>query len=251
VAACATPPRDDPEALKAFQEINDPLEPFNRTMFEVNMALDKAVLRPVAFVYREGVPPPLQEMVRNFLDNLQSPIILANDLLQGEFERAGTTLIRFAMNTGFGVLGIGDFAAALGLERHEEDFGQTLARWGVGSGPFLMLPLLGPTNPRDLIGRAADIFIDPLSYAVGSDAFHFSRFGTDVTDKRARAIESLDELERSSLDFYATLRSLYRQQRADQIRNGAPPPIDDLPAISFDDEILVETGNQSIARRLD
>jgi phospholipid-binding lipoprotein MlaA len=160
--------------------------------------------------------------VKNFLDNLRSPIIFVNDLLQGEFERAGTTLIRFLMNSSFGIAGINDFAGEVGLVRHDEDFGQTLAVAGVDSGPYLMLPIFGPSNPRDGIGILIDFLLDPFQYFTNS-AFGLSRSFTRAVDTRARRYDTIDDLERTSLDFYAAVRSLHRQRRADKIRNGAPP----------------------------
>ncbi len=212
LSGCATPPKDDPEAMAAFEQTNDPYEPFNRGMFEFNLVLDKVVLKPVAFVYKEAVPDPIRNMIRNFLDNLRSPIIFANDMLQGEFGRAGDTLIRFVMNSSFGVLGIADFAGGAGIEAHDEDFGQTLAVWGVDNGPYLMLPLLGPSNPRDAMGRLVDFLLDPFTYA-GETEFGIGRFVMDKVDERAQFYDTINELERTSLDFYAAVRSLYRQRR--------------------------------------
>ncbi len=232
VSGCATAPKDDPEAMAAFIETNDPYEPLNRGVFEFNLALDKVVLRPIAYVYKEVVPGTIRNFVRNFLDNLRSPIILANDLLQGEFDRAGDTLIRFVMNSSFGVGGIVDFAGALGIEGHGEDFGQTLAVCGVDDGPYLMLPFLGPSNPRHAMGRLIDFVFDPFTYS-GETEFGIARFAMDKVDNRAQFYDTLDELERTSLDYYSAVRSLYRQRRDDEIRNGAPPAQQPLPMMSF------------------
>jgi phospholipid-binding lipoprotein MlaA len=208
------------------------MEPFNRGVFEVNLALDKVILKPVAFVYKEAVPDPIQNMIRNFLDNLRSPIIFANDMLQGEFNRAGTTLFRFAMNSSFGVLGIADIAGDLGFEHHDEDFGQTMAVWGVDSGAFLMLPILGPSNPRDAVGRLVDFLFDPFTY-YGSTEFGIARFATRAVDTRARRYDTINELERTSLDFYAAVRSLHRQRRTDEITNGVSTAEQPIPMMSF------------------
>ena len=229
---CATPPKDDPEAMAAFEQTNDPYEPFNRGMFEFNLVLDKVVLKPVAFVYKEAVPDPIRNMIRNFLDNLRSPIIFANDMLQGEFDRAGDTLMRFVMNSSFGVLGIADFAGAAGIEAHDEDFGQTLAVWGAGAGPYLMLPVLGPSNPRDALGLLVDFLFDPFSY-IADDEFRIARVAARAVDTRARRYDTINELERTSLDFYAAVRSLYRQRRKDEIQNGVPSAQQPTPMMSF------------------
>ncbi len=232
ISGCATPPKDDPEAMAAFKATADPYEPLNRGIFEFNLVLDKAILKPVAFVYKEVVPGTIRNMVRNFIDNLRSPIILANDLLQGEFDRAGNTLIRFVMNSSFGILGIADVAGDAGIESHDEDFGQTLAVWGVDNGPYLMLPFLGPSNPRDAMGRVVDFLFDPFTYS-GETEFGIGRFVMDKVDERAQLYDTINELERTSLDFYAAVRSLYRQRRKDEIRNGGPSAQQPLPMMSF------------------
>jgi phospholipid-binding lipoprotein MlaA len=220
-AGCATPPpASDPAAVAAFNEANDPYEPFNRAMLDFNLALDKAILRPVAYVYKEGVPDPLQNNVTNFLANLRGPVVFANDLLQGEFERAGNTLLRFAMNSTIGILGLNDFAGEAGIVKHTEDFGQTLGTWDVEEGPYLVLPIFGPSNPRDGVGLLADSLMDPFSWLTPFE-FRLGRAGGQALDRRARNFDQLDDLEKNSLDFYAAIRSLYRQKRRDEIRNGA------------------------------
>jgi len=222
LAGCATTPLpEDKEAVAAFKQANDPYEPFNRAMLDFNLALDKAVLRPVASAYIEVVPDPLQTNVHNFLQNLRGPVIFANDLFQGEFDRAGTTLLRFAMNSTIGILGINDFAAEAGIEKHDEDFGQTLATWEVESGPYLVLPIFGPSNPRDGVGLLADMLIDPFTWFTPFE-FRMGRTVGTAVDKRARNFDQINDLEKNSLDFYSAVRSLYRQKRRDEIRNGAP-----------------------------
>lgn len=221
-AGCATPPpASDQAAVAAFNEANDPYEPFNRAMLEFNLALDKAILKPVAYVYKEAVPDPLQINVTNFLANLRGPVIFANDLLQGEFERAGNTLLRFAMNSTIGILGINDFAGEAGIVGHTEDFGQTLATWDVDDGPYLVLPVFGPSNPRDGVGILADSLMDPFTWLTPFE-FRIGRTVGTAVDRRARNYDQINDLEKNSLDFYAAIRSLYRQRRVDEIRNGAP-----------------------------
>jgi phospholipid-binding lipoprotein MlaA len=227
VSGCATPPANDPAAMDAYKQADDPLEPTNRVVFDVNMALDKAILKPIAFVYKEGVPKEGREAVSSFLDNLRTPVIFANDLMQGEMNRAWTTLVRFAANSTFGVGGLMDVAADMGYQKHDEDFGQTLAVWGVEEGPYLMLPLFGPSNPRDAAGRVVDSVLDPLSWVAPGWA-QYSRFGLSAVDERAAHYDELNDLEKSSLDFYAAIRSLYRQKRADEIRNGKPSAVPSL-----------------------
>lgn len=239
LAACASPP-DDPEARAAFEEENDPLQDFNRYIHEVNYAFDQLVFRPIAGMYRTGVPRPVRGAVRNFFDNLRAPVVFVNDLLQGEGERAGITLARFLTNSTLGLGGLIDTAEmAFGLEFHDEDFGQTLAVWGVGEGFYLVLPGLGPSNPRDAVGIAVDSFLDPWDTLLRSAGIEYgpaARTILNAVDLRSRNIDTLDEIERTSIDFYATLRSLYRQRRADEIRNGIPTAIQPVPVFRSPDE---------------
>ncbi len=224
VTACASAPNaNDPEAVAEYKEINDPLEPFNRAMFELNRGLDTLLLRPAATFYRGITPPPIQDLVSNFLNNLKTPVILLNDLLQGEADRAMNTLSRFAINTTVGILGFGDPATEMGYPAHKEDFGQTLATWGVEDGPYLVLPILGPSNPRDAVGKVVDIITDPIwHYAQNTDKEYIpnQRFVADSINFRAQNMEAIDDLEKTSLDYYAAVRSLYRQVRDDEIKNG-------------------------------
>jgi phospholipid-binding lipoprotein MlaA len=222
-AGCATPPDPkDADAVAEFRQINDPAEPTNRAVFAFNRGVDAVILQPLATVYRE-TPQLFQDSVHNVLNNLRTPVILLNDLLQGEFRRAGETVGRFVVNTTIGVGGVGDVAADLGMPYHNEDFGQTLAVWGVPEGPYVMLPVIGPSNPRDTVGLVADFFADPLNlWAANTDRdwIIYARTGTRAIDLRARNYDVLEDLERTSLDYYAAIRSLYRERRADEIRNG-------------------------------
>ncbi|HEY9081663.1 VacJ family lipoprotein [Magnetovibrio sp.] len=235
VTACASAPDpNDPEAVAEYNEINDPLEPFNRAMFEFNRGLDTLLLRPAATLYRGFVPPPIQDIVSNFLNNLKTPVVLLNDLLQGEGDRAMTTFSRFAINTTVGILGFGDPATSMGYPAHKEDFGQSLATWGVDGGPYLVLPILGPSNPRDAVGKVVDVLTDPVwHYAQNTDKEYIpnERFVAEAIDFRARNMDAIDDMEKTSLDYYAAVRSLYRQVRADEIRNGATPT-HGLPSMS-------------------
>ena len=227
----------DPEARAAYLEASDPLEPLNRAIFSFNLTLDKAILRPIATVYNAALPDPVRDGVRNFLNNLRTPIILANDVLQGEIGRAGDTVGRFLLNSTLGVGGLFDIASELGFDFHNEDFGQTLAVWGIGEGPYLMLPNFGPSNPRDAVGLAGEYFADPVVHWTNNtdrEWILYTRAGIDAVDGRSRNINTLEELERTSLDFYAAVRSLYRQRRMDQIRNGESGDPVGIPSITFD-----------------
>lgn len=221
-AGCAS--SKDPEAIAQ----NDPYEPTNRAIFNVNMKIDKAVAKPVAKFYNRAVPQFARTGVHNFLTNLDKPVTFGNDLLQGEATRAGQTISRFTVNLALGVGGLVDVATMMGIPDHTEDFGQTLAVYGAGEGPYLMLPFMGPNPPRDLAGNVADIFLDPTTYIRfhGSDTWYAVRSGVSVLDLRARNIDALEQIERTSIDLYASTRSLYRQYRASEIRNGLPDTSD-------------------------
>ncbi|WP_421995117.1 MlaA family lipoprotein [Roseococcus sp.] len=224
LAGCAArPPASDPEALEEFRANNDPVEPFNRAMYSVNNAIDTVALRPAAQAYRFVLPQPVRDGVRNALGNLRAPTILLNDVLQGEPDRAATTAARFMINSTLGLGGLIDVAAwQFGLPGHGEDFGQTLAVWGVGEGPYLFLPVLGPSNPRDLLGYGVDAVASPwFWFGQGEvvEALRWAYAGIGVLDAREGVLDALDELNRSSLDPYSTLRSAYRQRRNAEIRN--------------------------------
>jgi phospholipid-binding lipoprotein MlaA len=207
---------------------DDPLEPVNRAVFQVNYFLDRLLLKPIAILYRDATPEIVRDGVDNFLANLRTPVNLANDLLQGDFKQGELTLGRFMLNTILGVGGLVDVGGMVGMpERRSEDFGQTLAVHGVGPGPYLMLPLLGPSNPRDAVGRVVDFAFDPLFFLAPAPA-NLGRFGAQTVSTREHNIENFDELERSSLDLYAAVRTLSRQLRANEIRNGAPAPLEDI-----------------------
>ena len=232
-AGCST--SKDPEAIAQ----NDPFESTNRSIFDLNMKVDNAVAKPIAKFYNHAVPSFARNGVHNFLTNLNKPVTLGNDMLQGQGPRVGETLGRFAVNTTLGVGGLVDVATMIGIPDHSEDFGQTLGTWGVGEGPYLVIPLMGPDPPRDIAGDVVDIFMDPLTYIKfhGSDTWYAVRSGVSILDLRARNVDSLDQIERSSIDFYATTRSLYRQYRNSEIRNGKPdtgetdaPEFDEAPA---------------------
>lgn len=205
------------------QEAFDPIEPVNRAIFGFNLTLDAYVLEPVARGYRAVTPQPVRRSVGNFLANLRSPVVFANDLLQGERDRAGVTLGRFMINTTLGVFGLFDPAAALGYQRHDEDLGQTFGVWGAPPGPYLMLPLLGPSNVRDAGGRVGDYLINPLNQCCIDTDERYAIFGTGVVSDREANIEAIDDLKQNSLDLYAAVRSIYTQSRAAEIANGRAP----------------------------
>lgn len=203
----------------------DPLEPLNRAFFALNEAVDAALLLPLARVYRAVLPKPVRDSLRNFTRNLSAPLVLANDILQGEGRRAEITLGRFVVNTTLGLGGLFDPAREMGLAHHGEDFGQTLGAWGAGPGIYLVLPLLGPSTLRDGLGRAADVFMDPLHYvgAANGDARRIllGLRGGEFVDARERLIEPMEELRKDpfALDHYTLIRSIYLQHRKNAILN--------------------------------
>lgn len=249
VSGCATKPDPtDEAAVQAYKEANDPLEPMNRYFFEVNMFLDEVLLKQFAGYYNIALPQVAKDGVRGVLRNVNTPVILANDLFQGEGHRAGVTAGRFLVNTTLGVGGIFDVAKSFGMPYHDEDFGQTLAVWGSGEGPYLMLPLLGPSNPRDLGGKVVDKFLDPLTYIgyiYNVGYINTARSGLEAIDTRSRNLQALDDLKKNSIDFYATIRSLYRQHRNDAIRNGKED--DDLTPKLTSELVIPSDGNGSNA----
>jgi phospholipid-binding lipoprotein MlaA len=222
----------EPQLAEPNDDINDPLEPVNRIVFTFNEGVQDALLRPLAYTYNDVFPVTFRTGVRNFLVYLATPVTLANDLLQFEITRAMQTVSRFMVNT-VGLVGIADLASELGMEGHQEDFGQTLAVWGVGEGFYLVLPLLGPSNPRDAVGKyVVDSYFDPLGLYLDNtdqDGLLYSRLLVDGFTQYAGLVRELDEIKKTSVDYYAALRSLYRQKRQAEIANGSPQSLPSIP----------------------
>jgi len=223
LAGCATRP-PSPDALAA----NDPYEQTNRDMLKFNGKIDKYFVIPTVGLYFILVPEGGRRGVHNFLGNLALPTIFVNDMLQGELSRAGKSMWRLVINSTVGVGGFFDPASKIGVSGHGEDFGQTLAVWGVDEGPFLMLPFFGPSNPRDATGLVVDAAMDPTNqiplkqhiwWAGGREYF-------TLLDLRAQTYQTIQGIQRSSVDYYSSLRSLYRQLRNEQIRNGRKQALD-------------------------
>jgi len=234
LSGCATAPKNaQSEALEA-EDFNDPLEDTNRAIFDFNQMVDRNVLVPVAKAYRTVLPEPVRDSLRDFLRNLRAPLIFANNALQGDFEGAGETFARFTLNSTIGLGGFFDVAGRWGqLPYHEDDLGVTFGVWGIPEGPYLVVPLLGPSDPRDLVGQVGEGFGDPFNLLVTGNPYTlywipFVRGAVSGIDQRSRYIETLADIERTSLDYYATIRSLYRQRRAALIRHekeqNLPPP---------------------------
>ncbi len=209
-------------------EVYDPLESINRSFFTFNQKLDRNAALPAATFYRSAVPNGLRTGIHNFLNNINLPITFANDLLQFEFERAGHAAARFGLNTTLGILGVMDVATERGFARHTEDFGQTMAVYGMPGGPYMVLPLLGSSQPRDFAGRYVDHYFNAFGYLAWDGKVYYSllQSGLSLVDARSRNIDTLRAIERQSVDLYATMRSLHYQNRANQIRNGRIDPAD-------------------------
>lgn len=224
VAGCAaqSTPGSAQTAAASDEGFNDPFENTNRSIFGFNQAVDAGVLVPAAKAYRTVLPPPMQKSVHDFLQNLDGPVIFANDVLQGQPKLAVNTLGRLVINTTVGVGGMFDVAALIGIPYHSNDLGVTLATWGFAEGPYIMVPVLGPSSPRDLAGQVGDSFIDPGDYVASQHHVIYAAIARTATagiDARSRNIESLADIEKTALDYYATIRSLYRQRRQAQIRH--------------------------------
>jgi phospholipid-binding lipoprotein MlaA len=201
----------------------DPWEGFNRGVFEFNQTVDKAVLKPVAEFYQKATPDPVDRSITSFFSNLNDVIVVLNDLLQFKVEQAVSDLGRFVANSTFGVLGLFDVATHFGLEKHDEDFGQTLGYWGMDQGPFLMLPLLGPSTVRDTAGRAGDFAVSPLN--VFDDTTRWAMRGVNTVDTRADLLSVSRIAETAALDEYVFIRDAYLQRRRYLVYDGNPPPL--------------------------
>lgn len=209
-------------------EVNDSYESYNRSVFAFNDAVSDAVVHPIVKGYRTVVPSPARTGVRNVLRTLKSPVTFGNQVLQGDMEGAGNVLKRTVINVLVGVGGLFDVAGYEGIEYEPEDFGQTLAVWGVDHGPYIVVPLLGPSSLRDYTGYFVDGFADPLRwylFNIGEEGLYYTKIGMEYLDLRESLIDVLEELETSSVDYYAATRSIYYQRRQalieDRARKGA------------------------------
>lgn len=200
---------------------NDPLEGMNRAFHDFNEVADQIILEPASELYSFAVPQVARTSIYNFLENIEAPVIFANSILQGDPQNVFVTFWRFVFNTTLGVGGLFDIATEFGMpERNHEDFGQTLGVWGVGQGAYLVLPLLGPSSLRDAPGKIIDVLINPFTYAL-KPAESTAIFATRAIDTRARLDRYIDQVNETSLDPYATFRSLYLQRRQALVNNFA------------------------------
>ena len=231
-ATAGTTGSEELKSKNSKNSADECFEGFSRAMFKFNHGLDKVIFEPVAKGYR-ALPVPIRKGTSNVVNNLRSLLTFSNNVLQGEFKQAGNTAGRFVINTTVGILGIWDPATSLGLnEAGKEDFGQTLGVWGGDSGCYFVLPVLGPTTTRDAVGLVGNIFLDPvyqithnteISSGVGNSNYSEHNYyyyrTTGAVDFRAKNIESFDSLEENSIDLYASIKSLYLQDRNKKISN--------------------------------
>ncbi len=203
---------------------NDPWEGFNRKVHSFNMALDKGVARPVAKAYRTVLPNPVQNGVRNFFRNLDYPVTFINQVLQGKFKQSGISTGRFLINTTIGVLGVFDVATKMGIADYDEDFGQTLAKWGYQDSRYLVLPFFGPSTLRDGVGRSFYGYAHPVSYVAREDHL-YTPMVVDLIQTRA-AFLNQDETLADAYDSYTLVRDAWLQNREFKIYDGNPPLVD-------------------------
>jgi phospholipid-binding lipoprotein MlaA len=204
------------------EEQEDPFESVNRLFFAVNTVLDHLILEPSARIYRTVVPPPVRQGVSNAVRNIESPVILANDILQGNRQRASDTMVRFMVNSTIGIGGLVDAAGYMGVQYHPEDFGQTLAVWGAGPGPYMVVPVLGPSNPRDLAGTVVDSAINPLTWILFDAPLEerLAPSAVELVAGREAILDDYESLRKTSPDVYVSVRDIYGQKRETEISNG-------------------------------
>ncbi|MDH5650026.1 MAG: VacJ family lipoprotein [Gammaproteobacteria bacterium] len=237
LSACATSGQvsvDDEVVVPpdtAAVDHHDPLEKFNRAMYKFNDFVDENALKPVAKGYKAVTPNVVRKGVGNFFSNLMEPIVIINDLLQFKFEQMASDTARFLFNTTVGIGGLIDVATPMDLRKHDEDFGQTFGKWGVGPGPYLVLPFLGPRNLRDAVGWGADQKVNPINYIEPPRA-KWTAWSLYVVDTRTQLLGTKDILEQAAgEDPYIFVREAYRQKRQSLVYDGNPP---------IDDELLFE-----------
>ena len=212
LAGCATNPNS-----------SDPWEPFNRVMFKFNEGLDKALIKPVAQGYSIALPKPIRTAITNFFSNAADFFSGVNNLLQGKVNHAASDAGRVLANTTLGLLGFIDVATKMGLEKHNEDFGQTLGKWGINPGPYLVLPLLGPTTVRDAFGLYVDLRLDPL-LNIHDVSTRNVVTAIRIENARANLLDATKVIEEAALDRYVFVRDAYFQRRRNLVYDGAPPP---------------------------
>ncbi len=229
---------DDFQTTQVEDEVYDPLEPINRAIFSFNNVADRIVLEPIAKGYKK-LPSPIQSGISNFLSNLRTPLVVVNQILQGQGGNAFESSGRFLVNSTVGVFGLFDVADKFGLEEKEEDFGQTLATWGVGDGFYVVLPLFGPSNLRDTSGMILTMVTDPMNAYFVSEGEAWivpMRTAVNAVDQRSKIIDEVNALRDNSVDYYAAVKSSYYQNRNAAINNIDDSELTPLPLISIEFE---------------
>lgn len=230
-------------------DVKDPLERMNRAIFGFNEVVHENVLGPVARAYNRSVPQTIRTGVSNFLTNLSSPISIANSLLQGDVLAAFDLFARLVVNSTVGIGGIADVVSELDGEPRSEDFGQTLGVWGMGEGFYLVLPIFGPSSPRDLVGKfIVDPYFDPFGQWVSNthkDNVSYAKRGLSGIEEFAGVVDELHQIRKTSVDYYAAIRSLYRQKRKSEISNGEGIDLPPIPNLGYD--LAPEDFNQPLA----
>ncbi len=229
---------DDFQTTQVEDEIYDPIEPINRAIFSFNNFADRLVLEPISKGYKT-LPSPIQSGISNFLSNLRTPLVVINQILQGQSDNAAQSTGRFLINSTIGVFGLVDVADKIGLEEKEEDFGQTLATWGVGDGFYIVLPLFGPSNLRDTTGMFMTMMTDPINAYVVNEGEGWivpMRTAINAVDQRSKIIDEVNALRDNSVDYYAAVRSSYYQNRKAAIDNIDDSELTPLPLISIEFE---------------
>ena len=206
-----------------FRDPRDPFESYNRAMHRFNTELDDAVLKPIAKGYRAITPDPVDRGITNFFNNLEDVGSAINNLLQFKFNRALTDTGRVLVNSTMGLLGFFDIASNMNLPKYGEDFGQTLGSWGIDTGPYIVLPLLGPSSGRGIVGIVGDSFTNPVNY-IDDDTVRWALRVVNVVDTRADLLDASRVMEQAALDPYAFLRDAYLQKRRSEVYDGNPPP---------------------------
>lgn len=224
VSGCATSPGPD-----RYREAADPYEPVNRKSYDITDRLDRAILKPVAEAYVEHIPSPVRRSVGNFFDNVTYPNVVVNSFLQGKFDQGMNDAARFTLNSIFGIAGLFDVATPMGHPAHEEDFGQTLGVWGLDTGPYLFIPLMGPSSGRDAPGIPVGVVTNVL-FHVGNTTITGPLGALGLVDLRARLSGPMKVRDEAALDPYIFVREAYLQRRIYLIHDGNPPldPMFDL-----------------------
>ena len=236
LSACAN--TQDQSVMEDGVQISDPFEGTNRAIFAFNDAVNDTVIHPVLKGYRYVTPEPAREGLNNFLINLKSPMIFANEVLQGDLDGAGNVLLRASVNTLIGIGGLFDVAGYEGYKHEPEDFGQTLAVWGLDHGPYLVVPIIGPSSTRDYIGYLVDGFADPLRwylFNVDKEGLYYAKVGVDYLNLRNELMDLLEDLEASSIDYYAATRSIYYQRREALVNDHNPEAANSFAIPDYDE----------------